>query len=105
MATSGLTEQHVRKLAKLARLALDDADVRALVPELAGIVRHVDALQSVETSGVPPMTHGAPLCAPPPGGAAPATSPPAAVLGRAAVDQSAGYDDDDGVVKVPRVVE
>ena len=104
MTESGLNEKLVKKLAKLARLALDDAEVRALVPELSGIVRHVDALRSVDTTGVPPMTHGAPLEDEPPASTSlPAISAP--ILGRRAIEQSAGYDVDDGTVKVPRVVE
>lgn len=51
----------LKKLARLAKLAVDDAELRALVPELAAIVRHVDSLRAVDTTGVPPMRHGAPL--------------------------------------------
>ncbi|MDP2345464.1 MAG: Asp-tRNA(Asn)/Glu-tRNA(Gln) amidotransferase subunit GatC [Deltaproteobacteria bacterium] len=104
MTESGLNEKLVRKLAKLARLALDDAEVRALVPELAGIVRHVDSLRSVDTTGVPPMTHGAPLETTTTTTTT-ATLIAGPILGRRAIEQSAGYDDDDGMVKVPRVVE
>jgi aspartyl-tRNA(Asn)/glutamyl-tRNA(Gln) amidotransferase subunit C len=106
---SGLNEELVKKLARLARLALDDAEVRALVPELSAVVRHVDALRSVNTEGVPPMTHGAPIVdEEPPHPPAPSLEDGrggAAVLGRRAIEQSAGYDVDDGMVKVPRVVE
>lgn len=102
---SGLDEQLVRKLAKLARLALDDAAVAALVPELSGIVAHVNALQAIDTTGVPPMTHGAPLSSPVTAGIEGNTQPSTELLGRTAIAQSAGYDDDDGTVKVPRVVD
>jgi len=101
--TSGLTDTTVKKLAALARLALDDAEVRALVPELARIVAHVDAMRAVDTTGVVPMTHGHPA------GAvlhvAAATDDDVAVIGRAAVAGSAGFDDDDGTVLVPKVIE
>ena len=107
---TGLNEQLLQKLAKLARLALDDHELRGLLPELSSIVRHVDALRAVPTAGVRPMTHGAPL---PTGDATTTTttmattteSTPEPVLGRRAIEQSAGYDVDDGMVKVPRVVD
>ena len=99
---TGIDDATVKKLARLARLALDDAEVRALVPELAGIVRYVDSLRAVDTAGVEPMIHGHPpgarLHATPAAGAGP-------VLGRVAVEHSAGYDADDGTVTVPKVIE
>lgn len=101
---SGLDEKLVKKLAKLAKLAIDDAEVAALLPELQGIVRHVDSLRTIDTTGVPPMTHGAPLAST----AAPASSPtqPAtSVLGHRAIDGSAGFDAEDGTVKVPKVID
>lgn len=101
---SGLDEKLVKKLAKLARLALDDNEVRALVPELSGIVRHVESLQAVDTRGVPPMTHGAPLAAANDEAVA-AAAAAGDILGRRAVEQSAGYDAADGTVKVPKVID
>lgn len=101
---SGLDEKLVKKLAKLAKLAIDDADVRALLPELSGIVRHVDSLRAVDTTGVPPMTHGAPLAATEPAPPA-STAPASSVLGRAAIAGSAGFDAEDGTVKVPKVID
>ena len=101
---SGLNEKLVKRLAKLAKLAIDDAEVAAVLPELSSIVRHVDSLRAVNTTGVPPMTHGAPLegeeTAPPA-----STTPAATVLGRTAIASSAGFDADDGTVKVPKVID
>lgn len=100
--TSGLTDATVKKLAALARLALDDDEVGALVPELARIVAHVDSMRAADVAGLAPMTHGHP------DGAVlhvPAAVDDDAVLGRAAVSQSAGYDADDGTVRVPKVIE
>jgi aspartyl-tRNA(Asn)/glutamyl-tRNA(Gln) amidotransferase subunit C len=93
----------VKKLARLARLALDDAEVRALVPELAGIVRYVDSLRAVDTSGVEPMIHGHPPGARLHAGVTVDDDTP--VLGRAAIAGSAGFDVDDGTVTVPKVIE
>jgi aspartyl-tRNA(Asn)/glutamyl-tRNA(Gln) amidotransferase subunit C len=109
---TGMNEAQIKKLAHLARLALTDAEVRALAPELAGIVRHVDALAAVDVDGTAPMTHGAPL---PPAGddddaavrlprAAAVGDAGSAILGRAAVAGSVGLQDD-GSVRVPRVVD
>jgi aspartyl-tRNA(Asn)/glutamyl-tRNA(Gln) amidotransferase subunit C len=100
---TGIDDATVKKLARLARLALTDAEVRALVPELAGIVRYVDSLRAIDTAGVAPMIHGHP-----PGAQLHTPSPPAAdepVLGRTAVSQSVGFDDNDGTVTVPKVIE
>jgi aspartyl-tRNA(Asn)/glutamyl-tRNA(Gln) amidotransferase subunit C len=101
---TGMDEATIRHLARLARLALTDADVRALAPELAGIVRHVDALGAVDTGAVEPMTHGAPLAAT--GEAEPGPRPPRdpAILGAVALAGSAAVGDD-GAVRVPRVVD
>ena len=46
----------VRRIAKLARIAVSDADVEALVPELNNILGWVEQLQEVDCSGVEPMT-------------------------------------------------
>ncbi|GAA4039532.1 Asp-tRNA(Asn)/Glu-tRNA(Gln) amidotransferase subunit GatC [Sphingomonas rosea] len=45
----------VRHVAKLARLAMSDAEVEALVPELNNILGWVDQLGEVDTSGVEPL--------------------------------------------------
>jgi aspartyl-tRNA(Asn)/glutamyl-tRNA(Gln) amidotransferase subunit C len=46
----------VRHIAKLARIAVTDADVEALVPELNGILGWIQQLQQVDVEGVEPMT-------------------------------------------------
>jgi aspartyl-tRNA(Asn)/glutamyl-tRNA(Gln) amidotransferase subunit C len=46
----------VRHIAKLARIAVSDAEVDALVPELNNILGWVEQLQEVDVSGVEPMT-------------------------------------------------
>lgn len=100
---TGLTDATVKKLARLARLALTDAEVQALVPELSSIVRHVDAMRAIDTADTAPMIHGHPW-----GAMLHTSSAPAAaveVLGRRAIDQSAGFALDDGTVAVPKVIE
>ena len=46
----------VRHIAKLARIAVNDREVDALVPELNNILGWVEQLQEVDVSGVEPMT-------------------------------------------------
>jgi aspartyl-tRNA(Asn)/glutamyl-tRNA(Gln) amidotransferase subunit C len=46
----------LRHIAKLARIAVSDAEVEALVPELNNILTWVEQLQEVDVSGVEPMT-------------------------------------------------
>ncbi len=48
--------QQVRHVAKLARIAMNDAEVDALVPELNNILGWVDQLSAVDTDGVKPLT-------------------------------------------------
>ncbi len=48
--------QQVRHVAQLARIAMSDAEVDALVPELNNILGWVDQLAAVDTDGVEPLT-------------------------------------------------
>lgn len=87
-----------KRLARLSRLALSDGELEALREHLERMVGFVEQLQEIDVTGVEPMTH--------------ATSSAAVLredrvseecLGRAALRGSAGYED--GLVRVPRVVE
>ena len=49
------TEQ-VRHIAKLARIAMSDAQIEALVPELNNILGWIEQLSAVDTDGVEPLT-------------------------------------------------
>ncbi len=46
----------VRHIARLARIAVTDREVEALVPELNNILGWVEQLQEVDVTGVEPMT-------------------------------------------------
>jgi aspartyl-tRNA(Asn)/glutamyl-tRNA(Gln) amidotransferase subunit C len=46
----------VRHIAKLARIAVSDAEVEALVPELNNILGWIEQLREVDVAGVEPMT-------------------------------------------------
>ena len=45
----------VRHIAKLARIAMSDAEIDALVPELNNILGWVEQLSEVDTDGVEPL--------------------------------------------------
>ncbi|HEY0447200.1 MAG TPA: Asp-tRNA(Asn)/Glu-tRNA(Gln) amidotransferase subunit GatC [Allosphingosinicella sp.] len=46
----------VRHIARLARIAVTDAEVEALVPELNNILGWIEQLQEVDVAGIEPMT-------------------------------------------------
>jgi len=48
----------VRRIARLARLALDDAHAPPMVDELNAILAWVEQLKEVDVQGVEPMTSG-----------------------------------------------
>ncbi len=46
----------VRKIASLARIAVPDDDVNAMVPELNNILGWIEQLGEVDVTGIEPMT-------------------------------------------------
>lgn len=53
--------EDVRKVAKLARLAIAEEDVPALTKELNGILEMVERLQELDVASVEPMTSVTPM--------------------------------------------
>ena len=51
-----VSEEQVRHVAKLARLALSDVEIDKMVPELNNILGWVEQLGEVDTDGVEPLT-------------------------------------------------
>ena len=51
----------VRKVAKLARIAVEEYEVEPFAAELSGILDWVEQLQAVDVDGVEPMTSAVPL--------------------------------------------
>jgi len=49
----------VRRIAKLARIRVDDAEVATLQAELNAILGYVEQLNEVDVSGVEPLSGGA----------------------------------------------
>jgi aspartyl-tRNA(Asn)/glutamyl-tRNA(Gln) amidotransferase subunit C len=54
-------EATVRRIARLARIKITDAEARGLVSELSGILNWVQQLDDVDTSAVEPMTRVVPI--------------------------------------------
>ena len=52
-----LSEHDVRHVAMLARLALTDDEVEAMRTDLNSILGHIDEIQRLDLSDVPPMAH------------------------------------------------
>ncbi len=53
---SSIDEKTVRKVAKLARLALPEERVKPMADELNGIMTWIEQLNEVDIEGVEPMT-------------------------------------------------
>jgi aspartyl-tRNA(Asn)/glutamyl-tRNA(Gln) amidotransferase subunit C len=51
-----VTRETVAKIASLARIRMDEAELDRMVPELNGILSWVEQLSEVDVSGVEPMT-------------------------------------------------
>ena len=60
-AARGLTRNDVVHVAKLARLALTDAEIDLYTADLAGILGHAEDVASLDTAGTPPTAHPLPL--------------------------------------------
>jgi len=54
-----LDDAAVRRIAKLARIRVDDAEVAVLAAELNGILGYVAQLDEVDVRGVEPLSGGA----------------------------------------------
>ena len=51
-----LDEATVARIARLARIAVPEAELRPLAGELSRILEWIEQLNEVDTEGVPPMT-------------------------------------------------
>jgi aspartyl-tRNA(Asn)/glutamyl-tRNA(Gln) amidotransferase subunit C len=54
-------EATVRRIARLARIKITDAEAKGLVKELSGILNWVEQLDEVDTQTVEPMTRVVPI--------------------------------------------
>ena len=87
----------VVKAARLSRLALTEAEIGRIAIDLERIVGYVEQLGAVDVEGIEPMVQPFDL------EGVRREDVAAPVIGRAAIAGSAGYDD--GLVRVPKVVE
>jgi len=55
-----ISRQDVEHVARLARLALTDAEIETMRAQLNAILAHIDALKAVDTGGVEPTSHAVP---------------------------------------------
>ena len=53
--------QQVRKVAKLARLDLTDAEVELFSPQLSAILAYIEKLSELDTENVEPLAHCLPV--------------------------------------------
>lgn len=56
-----LTREDVLHIARLARIALDEAEVERFRAQLSSILDHFEALAAVDTEGIEPTAHPLPL--------------------------------------------
>jgi len=61
MTEPKITMQEVEHVARLARLALTDAEKEKMRRELDGILSYIDKLKALDTEGVPPTSHAVPM--------------------------------------------
>lgn len=93
-----LTADDVRKVARLARLGLDDSQIADYASQLSSILDVVDHLNSADTRDVAPMSHPLDL-----------TARLRPDLAQASVDREAfqaiAPDTAKGLYRVPKVIE
>ncbi len=56
-----LSREEVLHIAHLARISLSEEDIGKFQEQLSDILEHFEALQQVDTEGVPPTSHPLPL--------------------------------------------
>jgi aspartyl-tRNA(Asn)/glutamyl-tRNA(Gln) amidotransferase subunit C len=56
-----LSRDDVVHVARLARLALTDEELDLFTGQLGDVLRHAQAVESLDTEGVPPTAHPVPL--------------------------------------------
>jgi aspartyl-tRNA(Asn)/glutamyl-tRNA(Gln) amidotransferase subunit C len=64
MTEPKITPEEVRHVAHLARLSLDDDEVRAMSAELDAILRYMAELDAIDVASIEPTYHSVPMNAP-----------------------------------------
>lgn len=91
------TIENVKSLARLARLSLSPEELESMGRDLSKVVGYIESLQRVNIDGVEPMTHAIPVELPM------REDKEGLSIGREGLLGSAGYED--GLVKVPKIIE
>lgn len=52
-----ITNDEVRHVAKLARLAVSDEEVNTFTNQLEGLLEHFSAISAIDTQGIEPTSH------------------------------------------------
>ncbi len=52
-----LTLEDVKRVAHLARIAIDEAEARAVLSQINGVFKLIGEMQAVDTRGIEPMSH------------------------------------------------
>ncbi|MGH8716288.1 MAG: Asp-tRNA(Asn)/Glu-tRNA(Gln) amidotransferase subunit GatC [Burkholderiales bacterium] len=52
-----LSLDDVKRIAYLARIAIDDIEAAAVLKQLSGIFALIEQMQAVDTTGIEPMSH------------------------------------------------
>lgn len=52
-----LSLDDVKRIAYLARIAIDDIEAAAVLKQLSGIFALIEQMQAVDTAGIEPMSH------------------------------------------------
>ena len=93
-----IDENTVRRIARLARIAVSDDSLAPMARELNHILAWVERLDEVDTGGVEPMTGAVAVALPRRADRAEEAAPPAELLANAP-------ETEDGFFVVPKVVE
>src|SRR5262245_54497053 len=64
MSTSKITLADVRRVAELARLALDDDEAARMQTQMDAILGYMAELDALDVADVPPTFHAVPIAAP-----------------------------------------
>jgi aspartyl-tRNA(Asn)/glutamyl-tRNA(Gln) amidotransferase subunit C len=61
---AGIAREEVERIAALARLSMDEAEIDRMQHDLAAILSYVEVLAEIDTAGVEPTAHVIPLATP-----------------------------------------
>ncbi len=93
-----ISREEVRRIAKLARLSLDDREAESMTAQLDRILEHVEQLRALDTAGVPPTASVAEYATPMRRDEPRPSLPPETALANAPAAAGGGF-------LVPRILE